>query len=97
MPNNIEGRGLTDREMLQRCRESEPRPAGSISNTLLESSHQELREIYQQCFDNASENQRRLYEIMNNKGWYKTVPATTEQIGIVQELMKNNLHPDDQY
>lgn len=32
---------------------------------------------------------------MDSKGWYKTELATKEQIGKVQELMQNNLHPDD--
>lgn len=97
MPNNIEGRGLTDREMLQLCLELEKGRCRSISNTLLEASHEDLRDIYQQCFENANRNQYKLYEIMDEKGWYKTVHASTEQIGKVQEFMRNNLHPDDQY
>ncbi|WP_227935611.1 spore coat protein [Alkalihalobacillus deserti] len=97
MPNNIEGRGLTDREMLQLCLQLEKGRCQSLSQTLLESSHQELREIYHQCFDNASDNQYKLYGVMSEKGWYKMSQASAEQIAEVQELMKNNLHPDDAY
>ncbi|MCM3387074.1 spore coat protein [Ureibacillus chungkukjangi] len=97
MPNNIEGRGLTDREMLQLCLELEKGRCRSISNTLLETTHPKLREIYEHCFENASNNQFQLFEIMNKKGWYKTELATKEQIVNVQELMQNNLHPDNQF
>ncbi|PYF05187.1 spore coat protein [Ureibacillus chungkukjangi] len=97
MPNNIEGRGLTDREMLQLCLELEKGRCRSVSNTLLETTHPKLREIYEHCFENASNNQFQLFEIMNKKGWYKTELATKEQIVNVQELMQNNLHPDNQF
>lgn len=97
MPNNMVGRGLTDREMLQLCLELEKGRCRSIGNTMLETTHQGLREIYQECLDNASQNQYQLFEVMNNKGWYKTELATAEQIGKVQELMQNNLHPDNQF
>ncbi len=97
MPNNIEGRGLTDREMLQLCLELEKARCRSICNTMLETTHQGLREIYKNCLDNASRNHFELFETMNNKGWYKTELATNEQIGRVQELMQNNLHPDNQF
>ncbi|MBM7585554.1 spore coat protein CotF [Bacillus pakistanensis] len=97
MPNNIEGRGLTDREMLQLCLELEKGRCRSISHTMLETSHKELREIYLQCFENANSNQYKLYEILNEKGWYQTDIASPEQISKVQEFMQNNLHPDNQF
>ncbi|WP_088105471.1 spore coat protein [Halalkalibacter urbisdiaboli] len=97
MPNNIEGRGLTDREMLQLCLELEKGRCRSISQTMLETSHQELRKIYQQWLDNANDNQIQLYEVMSQKGWYKTAPASVEQINQTQKLMQNNLHPDNQF
>ncbi|PWW32179.1 coat F domain-containing protein [Cytobacillus oceanisediminis] len=97
MPNNIEGRGLTDREMLQLCLELEKGRCRSISNTMLETSHGELREIYHQCFNNANSSQYTLYGILNEKGWYKTNLASTDEITKVQEFMQNNLHPDNQF
>lgn len=97
MPNNIAGRGLTDREMLQLCLELEKGRCRSISNTLLETTHHELRVIYEHCFENASSNQFQLFKIMDQKGWYKTELASKEQIANVQELMQNNLHPDEQF
>jgi spore coat protein CotF len=97
MPNNMEGRGLTDREMLQLCLELEKGRCQSITNAMLETSHKELRDIYSQCFENASSNHYELYETMNEKGWYKTDIASPKQIGKVQEFMQNNLHPDNQF
>ncbi|RVT67518.1 spore coat protein [Niallia taxi] len=97
MPNNIEGRGLTDKEMLQLCLELEKGRCHSISTVILETSHQGLRDIYEQAFANASSNQYELFTIMNEKGWYKTEKASIEQISNVQELMQNNLHPDDTF
>ena len=97
MPNNIEGRGLTDREMLQLCLELEKGCCRSISSTILETTHQELRDIYSECLENASENHYEIYSIMGQKGWYKTELALPAQIDQVQELMQNNLHPNDQF
>ncbi|RXI96556.1 spore coat protein [Anaerobacillus alkaliphilus] len=97
MPNNMEGRGLTDREMLQLCLELEKGRVLSLSSTMVEASHKELRDIYRDCLDTACNNQYSLYEIMEQRGWYKTEKATTEQIGRVQALMQNNLHPDDHF
>jgi len=97
MPNNMEGRGLTDREMVQLCLELEKGRCKSISSTMLEASHKELRNIYTDCLEKAKNNHYRLYEIMDEKGWYKTELATTEQMVKVQEYMQNNLHPDHQF
>jgi len=97
MPNNIEGRGLTDREMVQLCLELEKGRCRSLGSTMLETTHKELRDIYTQCFDNASKNNYKLYQLMDEKGWYKTELATVDQIKNVQEYMQNNLHPDDQF
>lgn len=97
MPNNMEGRGLTDREMVQLCLELEKGRCRSISSTMLETTHKELRDIYRQCLDNAADNQYKLYDLMDQKGWYKTELATPDQIKNVQEYMQNNLHPDDHF
>ncbi|MBN6888081.1 spore coat protein CotF [Cytobacillus horneckiae] len=95
MPNNIKGRGLTEREMVQLCLELEKGRCRSISHTLLETSHGELREIYQHCFQTATENQYALFEIMQNKGWYQTDIATPAEIAKVQAFMQNNLNPSN--
>ncbi|GAE35283.1 spore coat protein [Halalkalibacter akibai] len=94
MPNNINERGLTDREMLQLCLELEKGRCRSIGNTMLETSHTELRDLYRTFFESADQNQVSLYELMSSKGWYKTDQASAEQVTKVQEFMQNNLHPD---
>ncbi|MGJ9382351.1 spore coat protein [Salipaludibacillus sp. CF4.18] len=96
MPNNMIGRGLTDREVLHLCIEIEKGRCMSIANTMMETSHEELRNIYQNCLENASSNQYSLYEMMKDKGWYQSLYASKEQIGEVQELMQNNLNPDSE-
>lgn len=97
MPNNMEGRGLTDREMIQLCLELEKGRCQSISHTMIETSHIDLREIYGNCLEKATTNHFRLYDILKQKGWYKTELATPDQIEKVQEYMQNNLHPDQQF
>jgi|GEM_PF-1812274 len=97
MPNNMEGRGLTDREMVQLCLDLEKNRCRSLCHTMLETSHKGLRDIYEQCFSNASRNHFTLFELMSEKGWYKTENATIDQILKVQEYMQNNLHPDDHF
>jgi spore coat protein CotF len=97
MPNNIAGRGLTDREMVQLCLELEKARCRSLSNTILETSHQQFREIFKQCLDVSLHNQHRLFKLMKKRGWYNVQTATTAQIGQTQELIQNNLHPDNQF
>jgi len=97
MPNNMEGRGLTDREMTQLCLELEKGRCQSINSTMLEVSHKDLRDIYQQCLEKATNNHYRLFELMEQKGWYKTELASSDQMEKVQEYMQNNLHPDQQF
>ncbi|TXC92963.1 spore coat protein [Metabacillus litoralis] len=97
MPNNIEGRGLTDREMVQLCLELEKGRCRGISNTMIETSHKELRDIYESMLENANNNQYELYEMLEEKGWYKTELASADQIKQVQGYMQNNLHPDNQF
>ncbi|WP_175639460.1 spore coat protein [Metabacillus schmidteae] len=97
MPNNMEGRGLTDREMIQLCLELEKGRCQSISHTMLETSHRELREIYKNCLEMATNNHFRFYQILEQKGWYKTELASPDQMEKVQEYMQNNLHPDQHF
>ncbi|HWJ78268.1 MAG TPA: spore coat protein [Niallia sp.] len=97
MPNNIAKRGLTDREILQLCLELEKGRCRSACSTMLETTHKELRDIYKACMETASENHYEIFNIMNQKGWYKTELASIEQIDKVQEYMQNNLHPDNQF
>ncbi|WP_026693944.1 spore coat protein [Peribacillus kribbensis] len=97
MPNNMEGRGLTNREMLQLCLELEKGRSRSLGNTILETSHPELQDIYAKCFDNAIANHKAIFTMMDVEGWYETEPASLEQVERVQEFMRNNLHPDEQY
>ncbi|OLS38077.1 hypothetical protein BTR22_06125 [Alkalihalophilus pseudofirmus] len=97
MPNNIEHRGLTDREMLQLCLELEKGRCRSLVSTMLETSHADLRQVYEECLQAANDQHAHLYEVLNDKGWYETLHATPEAINQTQELMQNNLHPDDQF
>jgi spore coat protein CotF len=93
MPNNIEGRGLTDREMMQLCLELEKGRCRSISSTMLETSHSELTRIYQKCLETALHNQKQLFANMQESGYYVVPQATPEQIAEVQGLLQNNLNP----
>jgi spore coat protein CotF len=93
MPNNIEGRGLTDKEMLQLCLELEKGRCRSLSNTVLETAHEDLRDIYMDCLGNAENNQWVLFDFMKQNGWYNVTEASVQEIGEVQALMQNNLNP----
>ncbi|MFT9847690.1 spore coat protein [Aneurinibacillus sp. REN35] len=95
MPNNIEGRGLTDREMMQLCLELEKGRCRSISNTLVETSHGNLRELYQRCLETALTNQQHIVDRMQEQGYYEMPRATQEQLARMQEQLQNNLHPGD--
>ena len=97
MPNNMEHRGLTNREMVQLCLELEKNRLRSITNTLMETTHDELENIYRRGFEVTMENQKTMFDILHSRGWYDTKDASQEQIGKVQGLMQKNLHPDQLY
>ncbi|KAB2331847.1 spore coat protein [Bacillus mesophilum] len=94
MPNNMDERSLTEREILQLCLELEKARCTGSGRSLLESAHDELRDIYNQCFEHASTNQYKIFSYLEQKGWYETELAAQEQVIRVQELMQNNLHPN---
>ncbi|AMA72832.1 MULTISPECIES: spore coat protein [Aneurinibacillus] len=96
MPNNMEGRGLTDREIMQLCLELEKGRARSIASVLLETSHSELRKIYQRCMDTVLDNQKQIFDNMRQSGYYVVPQATPEQIAEMQGLLQNNLNPGSQ-
>lgn len=93
MPNNIEGRGLTDREMMQLCLELEKARIRSVSSALVETGHEELRSIYMRSFDTACTNQQQLFAAMQQNGLYQVAQATADQVNAVQHAMQNNLDP----
>ncbi|GAB7388192.1 hypothetical protein BSNK01_20290 [Bacillaceae bacterium] len=97
MPNNMEGRGLTDREMLQLCLELAKARCRSLCHTIMETSHSGLRDVYRKCLEVALRNQQEIFTMMDERGWYRVEMAGPEQIGSVQELLQNNLHPDDRF
>ncbi|WP_433750731.1 spore coat protein [Falsibacillus pallidus] len=94
MPNNIEERGLTEREMLQLCLELEKARCHSITDILTECANEELCSVYRQSLDNAFDIHRELFNMLNQKGWYKVLPAQVAQIEEVQNMMRENLNPD---
>lgn len=93
LPNNINGRGLTEREMMQLCLELAKGRVPAISHTLMETTHDELIDIYEGCLKTSAEAQREIFQLMEKKGWYETQLATVEEIENVQNFMQNNLNP----
>ncbi|MBN6188767.1 spore coat protein [Aneurinibacillus sp. BA2021] len=95
MPNNIEGRGLTDRELMQLCLELEKGRCRSLLNTIVETRHDSLRSLYQRCLETALTNQQHIFDRMQEHGYYQVPQATPDQIAQMQGLLQNNLHPGD--
>ncbi|MDQ0229991.1 spore coat protein [Metabacillus malikii] len=93
MPNNIEGRGLTNREMLQLCLELEKGRCRSLATTIMETSHVKLQKIYMACYERALSNHNALYNILSENGWYKTIDASQAEIEEVQNTIQHNLNP----
>jgi spore coat protein CotF len=97
LTNNIQGRGLTDREMLQLSLELEKGRCKSLVSTLLETSHSELRQVYEECFQTSNDLHSHIYDVMASKGWYETASANPEEVRNAQGYIQNNLHPDDHF
>lgn len=52
----------------------------NLTSDLLETSPVGMREVLQDCFDQMSQDQLQLFNIMQEQGWYQTKPAQAQDV-----------------
>ncbi|MCO7176062.1 spore coat protein [Sporolactobacillus kofuensis] len=76
---------MNDRDYLNDVLLSEKYLGTSYVHALQEASHQELYQDIKSVFDQTSEYQRDLYNLMFNKGWYKFESQDPQKIQQTQQ------------
>ncbi len=92
MPHQQSGQtqSFTDKDRLQDMLSSEKSLAGNWSITATEMVQQELFQDSMQFLNETHNAQRQLFQIMNQKGWYKTDQVDPRQISQVASQFSQN-------
>ncbi len=59
--------------------------ASAICTAILESANQNVRSQLTQVLQQSLQNQKTVFDLMNQKGWYKVEPAPQEQYSRIQQ------------
>jgi spore coat protein CotF len=59
--------------------------ASSLCTSILESANPNVRTQLTQMLQQSLQNQKAVFDLMNQKGWYKVEPAPAEQYSRVQQ------------
>lgn len=63
--------------------------ASMVTSAVLESSHPQLRSHFINLLNTTLHHQQQIFDLMNQKGWYKTEMASPEQFSRVQQSLSS--------
>ena len=70
---------LQDKEIVNVLLNEHKLQASSITNLVLESGDQSLRNDANTILQNTFKHQKQIFDLMSQKGWYQTQPAQANQ------------------
>ena len=73
-------KNLTDKEIATLILDEHKLSATSLTNLILESSNQQLRNDASNLLNKTFQHQKQIFDIMSQKGWYQTQNATAQDI-----------------
>ena len=76
---------LTDKEMVSVLLDEHKLGASSLTNMVLESSNQYLRNDVTNILTKTFQHQKQIFDLMTLKGWYQTQVASPQDISRVQQ------------
>ncbi|NMB95672.1 MAG: spore coat protein [Clostridiaceae bacterium] len=76
---------ITEKEILNVLLDQHKLCASSLTNFVLESSNQNLRNDATSILNKTFQNQKQIFDIMSQKGWYKPQVANQQSISQVQQ------------
>lgn len=80
---------LTDKEIMQTLLNEHKLCASSLTNLILESSDQSLRNDCSGILDRTFRHQKNIFDLMMSKGWYTTQQASQQELTAAkQEVSK---------
>ncbi len=78
-------KNITDREITNVLLDEHKLCAASLTNLILESSNQNLRTDLTNILNKSFQQQKQLFDIMTQKGWYQTQSASQQDITRAQQ------------
>jgi len=82
-------KGITDKEIVNILLDEHKLEASSLTNLILESSNQSLRNDAMNILTKTFQHQKQLFDIMTQKGWYQTQNANQTDIMRAQQEINN--------
>jgi len=80
---------ITDREILNVLLDQHKLGASSLTNMILESTNQYLRNDATSILTKTFQHQKQIHDLMTQKGWYQTQNASQQDISRAQQEMAN--------
>lgn len=80
---------ITDKEIVNILLDEHKLAASTLTNLILESSNQNLRNDTMNMLNKTFQHQKQLFDIMTQKGWYQTQNANQSDIMRAQQEFNN--------
>lgn len=81
---NGQGMQFTDRDILQVCLNETKHMAGSMNTFILEANSEQLRRDYMNVLGDIYTQQKQVYDLMQQKGYYQPKNANPQDIAQAQ-------------
>lgn len=59
--------------------------ASMLTSSVLESADQQVRQHFTGLLNQTFDHQKQLFDVMNQKGWYKVAPAPQDELSRIQQ------------
>ena len=86
-------KNITDKEIMNVLLEQHKLCATSLTNLILESSNQNIRNDAANILNKTFQHQKQIFDIMSQKGWYKTQQASPQLLSQAQQEL-NQIQAD---
>ncbi len=61
--------------------------ASMLTSGVMESSSEQVRSHFKNLLDGTLQHQKDIYNVMNQKGWYKVQPAPQDELNRIRQSM----------
>ena len=81
---------LTDQEIAQSLLKEEKLICGMINTAILEAKSDNRRRDWQSCLQSSYQLQKKVFDAMNQRGWYSPAKADMQQLTQAQNQFQSN-------
>ncbi|HHU69724.1 MAG TPA: spore coat protein [Thermoanaerobacterales bacterium] len=80
---------LNDKDIANIMLNQHKHEAATLTNFILECSNEQMRRDAQNALMQVFNHQKQIFDIMNQRGWYKIQPADPQQLSRAQQEISN--------